>query len=125
MTEAAQANETRLLADLEERLLQGYGVAAGSTAVIEALQSGRIGPRGHGYLVLGPDLREAVARCTGCRALSTELVATCPRCQASCVEASLWEELLLFALRHDITAHSVKQCPSLTACGGLAAVLPN
>jgi hypothetical protein len=37
--------------------------------VIEALEKGRIGPRGHGYLVFGPDPREVVARCTACQSL--------------------------------------------------------
>jgi hypothetical protein len=92
--------------------------------VVEALQRGRVGPRGHGYLILGPDPREAVARCTACRSLFVEMPAACPRCQAPCVDASLWEEILLLALRHDVAAHCLKASEPLARCGGVAAVIP-
>jgi hypothetical protein len=116
--------EERLLEGLKQRLRDGYAVAAGPGEVIEALEKGRVGPRGHGYLVFGPDPREAVARCTACRSLWVEVPASCPRCQAPCVEASLWEELLLLALRHDLAVHFVRGDAELARCGGVAAVLP-
>ncbi len=124
LTKAIQAREEHLLEDLRLRLQQGYGVATGPGEVIEAIEKGQVGPRGYGYLVFGPDPREVVARCTACRSLWVEVPATCPRCQAACVEASLWEELLLLALRHDLAAHCVSGDPDLARRGGVAAVLP-
>ncbi len=124
LAEIVGADERRLVEDLEERVRQGYRVAAGPGPVVDALQSGRVGPRGYGYLVLGPDPREAVARCTACRSLFVDMPATCPRCQAPCADANLWEEVLLLALRHDITAHCVKANEALARRGGMAAVLP-
>jgi hypothetical protein len=124
LAEAEQAREKRLLAGLEERLRQGRAIAAGPRAVVEALQSGQVGLRGHGSLVMGPDPREAVARCTTCRALFVDMPATCPRCQAPCVVANLWEEVLLLALRHDVAAHCLKRSEPLARCGGMAALLP-
>lgn len=124
LAEALQTHERQILEGVKDRLRQGYAIAAGPREVVDALQYGRVGPRGHGYLVLGPDTREAVARCTACRWLSVEMPATCPRCQAPCVEANLWEELLLLTLRHDIAAHFVKADGDLERCGGVVAVLP-
>jgi hypothetical protein len=124
LTKALQAREEHLLEDLKQRLRDGYGVAAGPAEVIKAIEKGEVGPRGYGYLVFGPDPREVVARCTACRSLWAEVPATCPRCQAPCVEASLWEELLLLALRHELAAHFVRGDPELARRGGVAAVLP-
>jgi len=73
--------------------------------------------------VFGPDPREVVARCTACRSLWIEVPETCLRCQAPCVEASLWEEMLLLALRHGLVAHFVRKDPELARRGGVAAVL--
>jgi hypothetical protein len=102
---------------------EGYGVAAGPGEVIEAINKGRVGPRGHGYLVFGLDQREVVARCTTCRSLWVEVPTTCPRCQARCVEASLSQELLLLlALRHDLAAYFVRSDPELERRGNIAAV---
>jgi hypothetical protein len=123
LTEALHAYEEHLLEELKQRLRKDYGVAVGPGEVIEAIEKGRVGPRGYGYLVFGPDPREVVARCTACRALWVEVPATCLRCQAACVEASLWEELLLLALRHDLAAHFVRGDPELAHRGGVAAVL--
>jgi len=114
----------RVLEELGERLLQGYAVAAGPHGVLEALQKGRIGPRGHGHLVLGPDTHASVARCTTCRMLSADMPDDCPRCGDPCVVASLWEEVILLALRHDITVYCVGPNEFLERYGGLAAVLP-
>jgi peptide subunit release factor 1 (eRF1) len=118
-----KAHEKRILTEVKDRLHQGYAIAAGPRAVIEALQNGQVGPKGFGYLVLGPDPREAVARCTACRFLSVEILAICPRCQSPCVEGNLWEELLLLTLRHDITVHFVEADAELQRQGGVVAVL--
>jgi peptide subunit release factor 1 (eRF1) len=123
LADVLQARERQILDGVRDRRQQGYAVAVGAQDVVEALQNGQVSPRGHGYLVLGPDPREAVARCTACRFLSTEMPAACPRCQSPCVEANLWEELLLLTLRHDITAHFVKADPELEQWGGVVAVL--
>jgi hypothetical protein len=122
---ALQTYQEHLLEDLKQRLWECYGVAVGPTDVIDAIEKGRVGPGGPGYLVFGPDPREVVARCTACRSLWVEVPTTCPRCQAPCVEASLWEELLLLALRHHLATHFVGGGdPELARCGGVAAVLP-
>jgi hypothetical protein len=123
LVDALRAYERQMLLAVKERLQQRYGIACGPKQVIAALQNGRIGPRGFGYLVLGPDPREAVARCTACRFISDEMPTTCPRCQRPCVEANLWEELILLALRHDIDVHFVDADPELERCGRLVAVL--
>jgi len=123
LADVEQVRDKRLLEGLEDRLSQGHAIAAGPGAVIEALQSGRVGCRGYGYLVLGPDPREAVARCTACRSLFVQMPSSCPRCQAPCVDANLWEEILLLAWRHDIAVHGVKSNESLARCDGIAAVL--
>lgn len=123
LTETLQTRQEHVLEGLKERLREGYGVAAGPAEVIEAIEKGRVGSRGYGYLVFGPDPREVVARCTVCRSLWVEMPTTCPRCQASCVEANLVEELLLLALRHELAVHFVKGDPELVRRGGVAAVL--
>jgi len=123
LTGTLKACEDQLLDDLKQRFQEGYGVAVGPGEVIEAVEKGRVGPLGHGYLVFGPDPREVVARCTACRSLWIEVPETCLRCQAPCVEASLWEEMLLLALRHGLVAHFVRKDPELARRGGVAAVL--
>lgn len=121
---ARRAEMDRVLDEVRDRLEQGYAVAAGPEAVLEALQNGRLGPQRYGYLVLGPDPRDTVARCTSCGTLSMEVGAPCPRCQAPCKEASLWEEILLFAMRHDLTAYRVADSDLPARTRGVAAVLP-
>jgi hypothetical protein len=107
-----------------DRVREGKAVATGPKAVLDAVQGGRVGPDGYGYLVFGPDPREAVGRCTVCRWLSDEVPGVCPRCQAPCAPGNLWEELLLTALRHRIAARFVKDPQQLAPFGGLVAVLP-
>lgn len=124
LTEVIEAEEKRRLEGLADRLIEGYRVAAGPGEVLDALQSGQVGPRGHGYLVLGPDPHEAVARCTACRTLYLDMPPTCPRCQAPCTDGNLWEEVLLQALRHDIVVDCVPNMRLLAQYGGMAAVLP-
>lgn len=122
--ETVQVQERGFIEQFRDRLHENYGIATGAEDVIAALQEGKIGARGYGYLVLGPDRREAVARCTACRSLFANMPKTCPHCQAPCIDANLWEELLLFALRHQIAVHFAKDDDDLARCEGLAAVLP-
>jgi len=124
LAEVVEAEERRRLEGLVERLGEGYRVAAGPGEVLDALQSGQVGPRGHGYLVLGPDPHEAVARCVACRTLFLDMPTTCPRCQAPCTDGNLWEEILLQALRHDIVVDCARNVAPLAQYGGIAAVLP-
>jgi hypothetical protein len=124
LADVEQCRERRFMEGLAEHLQQDHAVAAGAGAVVDALQSWRVGARGHGYLLLGPDRREAVSRCTACRFLSAEMPTACPRCQAPCVEASLWEEILLFALRHDSAVYCIEAEEPLARYDGLAAVIP-
>lgn len=124
LAKAVQAHEQQIVEQVQDRLQQSYAVAAGPREVVDALQNGQVGPRGYGYLVLGPDPREAVTRCTACRFLSVDMPKVCPRCQAPCIEANLWEELLLLTLRHGIAVHFVKTDMGLGAACGMVAVLP-
>jgi hypothetical protein len=119
-----RTHEEQVLTDVKQRLRDDYGLAVGPAQVIEAIEKGRIGPRGHGYLVFGHDGREVVGRCTVCRSLWVEMPATCPRCQSPCVDGSLLEELLLMALRHDLAAHFVQDDPAMSGVGNVAAMLP-
>lgn len=105
-------------------LLRERKVAAGPRAVLDALQSGQLGREGFGYLVLGPDPRETVGRCVACRTLAPDPLGKCPRCQAPCAPGSLWEELLLTALGHGVSARFVSDPRKLEPYGGVVAVLP-
>jgi hypothetical protein len=121
--ELASEEETRVLERVDALIREGRAVAVSPPEVVDAIQSGRVGPRSHGYLVIGHDPRETVARCTACRTLFTEMPSICPRCQAPCESASLWEEVLLMALRHDIVVHCVKADGPLRPFGSMAAAL--
>jgi hypothetical protein len=110
--------------DFWDRLREGRAIAMGPRAVLDALQGGRLGPDGSGYLVLGPDRRETVGRCLACRSLSLDSLGQCPKCLAPCAPGSLWEELLLTALRHRISARFVKDPRRLAPYGGVVAALP-
>jgi hypothetical protein len=109
--------------DFWDRLRTRAGIATGPRAVIEAVQTGRVGPDGHGYLVLGPDQREACGRCLACRTLSADPTGPCPKCQASCAPGNLWEELLLLALRHRLAVRFMMDPQRLRPYGGLVAAL--
>jgi hypothetical protein len=63
------------------------------------------------------------ARCTRCGSIFTTAQATCAICQGVCERVNLWQEILLFAARHQIAAHTVEACPALSAVGGVAAAL--
>jgi hypothetical protein len=105
-------------------LAERRSLASGPQAVLDAVQGGLVGPQGFGYLVLGPDPREAIGRCRVCRCLSFEIPGACPKCGAPTSEGNLWEELLLTALRHGISARFVADPLKLAAYGGVVAVLP-
>jgi hypothetical protein len=89
--------------------------------VINALRNGQVGYPG--YLVLEPDRGEMAARCRRCESLFTTIYTTCPVCEGTCERVNLWQEVLLFAARHNIVAHTVKSHPLLAEHGGIAAVL--
>jgi hypothetical protein len=118
------ADEAGVAPDFWDRLREGKAVATGPQAVLDAVQGGRVGPDGYGYLVFGPDPRETVGRCSVCRWLTLDGPGPCPRCQAPCVPGNLWEELLLTALQHRIVAHFVKDPRMLAPYNGVAAALP-
>lgn len=123
--ELVEAEEAKLLQNLEDRVAHSYAVASGPQEVLQAIQDGLVGSRGFGYLVIGPDARETVGRCTACRFLSTDVQPSCPRCGQPCEEGNLWEEILLFALRHELDVHVVRNSEELAKIGGVAAVLPD
>jgi hypothetical protein len=89
--------------------------------VIHALRNGQVGYPG--YLVLEPDRGQMAARCTRCESVFTTIYVTCPFCQGACEKVNLWQQILLFAARHNIVAHTVDSHPALAQHGGVAAVL--
>jgi peptide chain release factor subunit 1 len=114
-------HDARLVEELERRLHEHHLVAAGPQEVINALRNGQVGYPG--YLVLEPDRGQMAARCTRCESLFTTIYVTCPFCQGTCEKMNLWQEILLFAARHNIVAHTVGSHPLLAQHGGVAAVL--
>jgi len=56
--------------------------------------------------------------------LSAEGPGTCPRCGGACGEGSLWEEILLVALKHGASARFAAGPQKLARHGGVVAVLP-
>jgi hypothetical protein len=122
-TQVFAADEAKAVHGLWDRLADNKSVATGARDVLAALQNGRIGPAGHGYLAMGPDPRETVGRCTRCRSLAFDAPKACPRCQAPCAAGNLWEEMLLMALRHDVNVHEVHDVARLAPYGGIVAAL--
>jgi peptide subunit release factor 1 (eRF1) len=118
---ALRAQDGVLITDLERRLHEHYLVAAGPQEVINALRNGQVGYPG--YLVLERDRGQIAARCTRCESLFATICATCPVCGGTCEKVNLWQQILLFAARHDIMAYTVESHPALTEHGGAAAVL--
>jgi peptide subunit release factor 1 (eRF1) len=116
-------DEAKTMEGIWDRLAVNRAVATGATAVVAALQSGKIQGHGRGYLLLGPDLRETVGRCIQCHTLAVGTPATCPRCQSSCAVANFWEEVLLMALRHEIQAQFIDDKSKLAPYGGIVAAL--
>jgi peptide subunit release factor 1 (eRF1) len=118
---ALRAHDAGLIEAFERRMRERHLVAAGPQEVIDALRNGQVGYRGH--LLLEPDRGTKATRCTRCDSLFTTLPATCPFCKGPCEQVNLWQELLLFAARHGITAHTVESNRTLARHGGVAAVL--
>lgn len=118
---ALRAHDARLLAELERRLHEHYLVASGPQEVVNALRNGQVGYPG--YIILEPDRGDLASRCTRCESIFTTMPATCPFCQARCETVNLWQQILLFAARHNITAHTVESNPELSRRGGVAATL--
>ena len=114
-------HDARLMEELARRLHENYLVAAGPQEVINALRNGQVGYPG--YVVLESDRGEMAARCTRCESVFTTTTGTCPFCQGTCEKVNLWQEILLFAARHNITAHTVESHPELSRHGGVAAAL--
>jgi hypothetical protein len=75
-----------------------------------------------GYLVLEPDRGQMATRYRRCESVFTTIDATCPVCQGVCEKVNVWQEILLFAARHNIVAHVVDSYPALAQHGGVAAV---
>jgi hypothetical protein len=121
LQEILSAHDARLLAELEDRLKRNYLVAAGPQEVVNALRNGQVGYPG--FLVLEPDRGDKAARCRGCGSVFTTMPSRCAYCQGACETVNLWQEILLFAARHGITAHTVESHPLLAGRGGVAAVL--
>jgi peptide subunit release factor 1 (eRF1) len=121
LDDALRAHDAGLVADLERRLHEHHLVAAGPQEVVDALHRGQV--EYPGYLVLEPDRGDMASRCPRCESVFTTMPETCSFCQSRCERVNLWQEILLFAARHDITAHTVEENPTLSRHGGVAAVL--
>ena len=121
LDEALRAHDAQLVQEVERRLRESYCVAAGPQEVIDALRNGQvIYP---GYVVLGPDQGQAGTRCLGCDSVFTDIRTACPFCGGTCEKTNVWQEILLFAARHNIPAHSVVASAELDRHGGIAAML--
>ena len=118
---ALRAHDEALLEEFERRLHEHYLIAAGPQEVVNALRNGQVGYPG--YVILEPDRGQRAARCTRCDSIFTTIYTTCPVCQGACEQVNLWQQILLFAARHDIVAHVVDSHPALAQHGGVAAVL--
>jgi len=112
------AEETRVLAELDRRLLEATAVAAGPQESIDALRNGQVAA-----LILGPDPGAEVARCTGCRASFASPRTECPYCHAPCHKGNLWQEILALAMNHGVWVHRVRPSATLSRHGGVAALL--
>jgi peptide subunit release factor 1 (eRF1) len=121
LDDALRAHDAQLVAEFERRMHEHYMVAAGAQEVVDALHNGQVGYPG--FLILEPDRGEMATRCTRCESLFTTTPEVCPFCQGACVKVNVWQEILLFAHRHAITAHIVASHPELLRHGGVAAVL--
>lgn len=108
------------VAELERRLREHDGAAAGAQEVIDALRTGQIEPTG--CVVLGPDTGQRAARCRHCGSVFAIDRDRCSSCGWDCDGVNLWQEILLFALRHDLVAYCV-DADALAGCGGVAAIL--
>ena len=119
---ALRAHDAELVQEFERRLHEHYLIAAGPQEVMNALRNGQVAHPG--YLVLEPDRGQMAARCMRCESVfTTTIYVTCPVCQGACEKVNLWQEILLFAARHNIVAHVVEDHSTLAQHGGVAAVL--
>jgi hypothetical protein len=118
---AFRTHDEALVKELDRRLHEHYLVAAGPQEVVNALRYGQVGYPG--FIVLEPDRGQMATRCTKCESVFTTLPAVCPYCGGACERVNLWQEMLLFAARHHITAHTVESHPQLSRHGGVAAAL--
>jgi peptide subunit release factor 1 (eRF1) len=122
LDEALCAHDFQLVDELHRRLREHHYVAAGPQEVVDALRNGQV--LYNGYVVLVPDRGDVAARCTGCGSVFAAGGDRCAYCGAACAKVSLWQEILLFAARHNITVHTVDAAsPELVRHGGVAAVL--
>ncbi len=121
LDEALRLHDARLVAELERRLAEHTCVAVGPQEVVDALWNGQLVYPG--YIVLEPDRGQTAARCTACGAVSTIPRSECASCHARCETVNLWQEILLFAARHDVPAHIVATGGGLARYGGAAAML--
>ncbi len=121
LDDALRAHDKRLIEEVQRRLRESYCVAAGPQEAIDALRNGQVVYPG--CVVLEPDHGQAATRCTGCGDVFTDMRAECPYCRNPCDKVNLWQEILLFAARHHIPAHSVENCIELRRHGGVAAIL--
>jgi len=104
--------------ELNKRQSSKAGFAAGAADVLTAMDSGKI--RQKGCLLIGPDSREVVLRCSSCRHLTIDDIQKCPHCGSGCKSCNLWEELLLRALRHDWKVTCIERPETLADEGGVA-----
>lgn len=121
LDEALHAHDAGLIQEFEWRLRENHYIAAGPGEVLPALHNGQVGYPG--FLLLEPDRGDLASRCEQCGSLSTVIHARCPVCGGTCDTVNLWQEILLFAARHNITAHPVDHNEALANYGGVAAVL--
>jgi peptide subunit release factor 1 (eRF1) len=122
LQDALHAHDEAVLHELKRQIrAKNPCVAVGSQEVIDALRNGQVGYPG--YLVLERDRGQPAARCVGCGSIFAGMRTACPFCAASCEKVNLWQEILLFAARHDIPTHVVDDNPVLHRHGGVAAIL--
>lgn len=121
LDEACRQHDARIIDELERRMREHHLITAGPQEVVNALWNGQVDHPG--YLVLEPDRGLMAARCARCGSVFTTIHGTCPVCQGMCERVNLWQEILLFAARHNIVAHVVEGHPLLAEHGGVAAVL--
>jgi peptide subunit release factor 1 (eRF1) len=115
---AQDDEERRVLADLDARLHEGKAVAAGPQEAINALTDGQVAA-----VILGPDPRANASRCTGCGALFAGSRSDCPCCSTHCRTVNLWQEILAFAVLHDVWVYRVRPSERLNQQGGVVALL--
>jgi peptide subunit release factor 1 (eRF1) len=114
----ADAEEKELRAEVERRLKEGYANAVGPQEVIDALKDGLAGA-----VLLDNSLGELGSRCAGCLSVFSAVTETCPYCSSSCARVNLWQEILVFALRHQVPVHILASDPADSASWKVAAFL--